>query len=131
MKDFRHIFGIFVLCVFALRALVPTGFMLESAGGKKATLLGLEVVICTGHLTKSVTDDAFNSGKPKPAKHQTNSDMCPYSGLSHVADAAEASKSLETTVRYAEVVYTLTAQVFAATPLPGPLSARGPPSNVI
>ncbi len=128
MHRIRHILGFLAIAAFAVRSLMPAGFMLEVAHGKTTSLLGLEVVICTGHAPNTHTDATHVPSSPQPKKSGTSSDLCPYAAAGTTGNVASAPDTLETTVRYAEVVYALTAQVFAATPLPGPLSARGPPA---
>lgn len=123
----RRWLSLMMLVVFAARCLVPAGFMLQASATGDGSMT---MVICTGQGTETISFDA--NGKPIPPKpsHADNG-LCPYSASGTAALAADAPLALETQVYAAAVTYTLTAQIFRATPKPGATSARGPPSNLV
>lgn len=112
---------------FAVRSLLPVGFMLAAspdAGGMP------QIVICTGHGPQSWVLD--ENGVPHPAKSTAdNKTTCPYAPVGSVAVNHDGPQLLAHTVRYASVVYTITTEIFRATPKPGAQSARGPPVSLI
>ena len=131
MQRIRSIIGLFALAAFALRCLLPMGFMLTPSQGAGDTLLGLKIVICTGHgpVTYGPDRAGLVPAAPKPTSPTASNDLCPFAGQGTLASTISAPAPLETTIRYAEIVYTLTSQLYAATPRPGPTSARGPPTT--
>ncbi len=123
----RRWLSLMMLGVFAARALVPAGFMLDASGSGDGTLT---MVICTGQGTQMISVDA--DGKPIPPKPaQTDKGLCAYSASGTTALAALEPLDLESEVYAAAVTYTLTAQLYRATPKPGATSARGPPSKLV
>ncbi len=113
--------------VFAVRSLLPVGFMLAAApdhGG------GLQIVVCTGHGPQSLVVD--EKGVPHPSKSSADDrTTCPYAPVGAVNVTHDAPQSLSHTVRYAAVAYAITTEIFRATPKPGAQSARGPPPSPI
>lgn len=123
----RNYLILLVGLAFAVRSLLPVGFMLTASpddGGYP------QIVICTGHGPQSwVLDD---KGRPHPAKSSADQmTTCPYAPVGAVAVGHEAPQLLTHAVRYAAVTYALTTNIFRATPKPGTQSARGPPSVLI
>jgi len=73
-----------VLACFAVRALIPIGYMPDVQVGAKGIL---KVVICTSAGAKSIAIDA--QGKPAPSDKQTHHDQtCAFSGLATVTVAS-------------------------------------------
>ena len=123
----RRWLSLMMLVVFAARCLVPAGFMLEASSASDGTLT---MVICTGQGTQMISVDA--DGKPiSPKPAHVDNGLCAYSASGSVALAAFEPLDLTTQVYAAAVTYTLTAQLFRATPKPGATSARGPPSKLV
>lgn len=118
--------NLLICAVFAVRSLLPVGFMLTPSpehGG------GLQIVICTGHGPLNfVLDD---KGVPRPAKSTADKTICPYAPVGATTVDHDAPHLLAHTVRYASVAYAITTEIFRATPKPGAQSARGPPSRLI
>lgn len=132
MYQIRSIIGFIVVAAFAVRCLVPMGFMLTHSADADHTVLGLKIVICTSHgpMTKSVGEEPGTlPGAPKHKTPQASHELCPFASQGLIADSAPVPDPLVATIRYAEIVYALTSQIYAATPRPGPTSARGPPSS--
>lgn len=73
-----------LLGVFALRALVPVGYMPDFGSLAEGTL---EVVICTGVGSKTIVLD--DAGKPVPSKHTGKVDHpCAFTGMAAAAAPA-------------------------------------------
>ncbi len=119
--------NLLIAVVFAVRSLVPVGFMLAASpdhGGR------LSIVICTGHGPQSLILD--DKGVPVPAKAPAaDKAQCPYAPAGAVAAGDEAPLLLAQTVRYAAVAYRITSELYRATPRAGAQSARGPPTLLI
>jgi hypothetical protein len=123
----RRWLSLMMLVVFAARALVPAGFMLEASAAGDGTMT---IVICTGQGTQIISLDA--DGKPIPPKPaHADTSLCPYSASGTTALASDEPLELETQVYAAAVTYTLAAQISRVTPKPGASSARGPPSELV
>jgi hypothetical protein len=123
----RHYLNLLVGLAFAIRSLLPVGFMLAVApddGGMP------QIVICTGHgLQTWVLDE---KGVPHPSKSDADKkSTCPYAPVGAVALDHEAPHLLVHTVRYASITYAIATAIFRATPRAGSHSARGPPSALI
>jgi hypothetical protein len=118
---------VILLLVLAMRALLPTGFMVQPANAGDGSF---EIVICTSAGQQVMKVDA--DGAPLPAKtHHTDHGLCAFAAAGAVAVAAEAPPALVRTAVYAAATYTLAVALFAETPKPGATSARGPPSSLI
>jgi hypothetical protein len=112
---------------FAVRSLLPVGFMLAVPHQHAASV---EIVICTGHGPMSVAPE--NESAPAPTKAPAvDKDICPYSAAGTLALDQAAPHLLAHTVRYASISYRITTEIFHATPKPGAVSARGPPTRLI
>lgn len=119
----RRVLLIALMVTFAVRSLLPAGFMLQPVEAHGLA----EIVICTGTGLGKITLDA--NGKPVPVQPDgTASDKCPFALAGSPLIAASQAPSLPTTVRYAAVAYRVAVDLFAADPKPHELSARGPPS---
>ncbi len=123
----RRYLNLLIGLAFAVRSLLPVGFMLTAspeAGG------ALQIVICTGHGPQSwVLDD---KGVPHPAKTTADEkSTCPYAPVGAVAVDQASPQLLSHTVRYAAIEYAIATEIFRATPKPGAHSARGPPVSLI
>jgi hypothetical protein len=123
----RCYLNLLIVLAFAVRSLLPVGFMLASSPDATG---GLQIVICTGHGPQSwVLDD---KGVPHPAKTTTDEKTtCPYAPVASVAAAQDSPQLLAHTVRYATIAYAITTKIFRETPKPGAHSARGPPVSLI
>ena len=116
-----------LLIVLAMRALLPTGFMLQAANAADGSF---EIVICTSGGTKVVTVDA--DGAPLPAnKHYSDHGLCAFAAAGAAAVVTDGPVALVHAAHYAATTYTLAVALFAETPKPGATSARGPPSSLI
>ena len=122
----RRYLNLLLGLAFAVRSLLPVGFMLAASphdGG------ALQVVICTGHGPERwVLDDR---GIPHPAKTTSDKNACPYAPVGAGAANHAAPHLLAHTVRYAAIAYAITSEIFRATPSPRAQSARGPPASLI
>ena len=123
----RRYFNLLIGLAFAVRSLLPVGFMLAAAPDTGSMP---QIVICTGHGPQTWVLD--EKGVPHPAKttgdKKTN---CPYASGGGVTTAQQPPLLLAHTVRYASVAYAIATEIFRATPKPGAQSARGPPSFLI
>lgn len=119
-----------LLAVLALRSLLPTGYMLQTADAATASGGAIEIVICTGSGPAVLTVDAEGKSVPQKPQH-VEKGVCPFAAAGAAALAAAEPHSLEAEAEYAAVRYTLAAALFAETPKPGATSARGPPSALI
>jgi hypothetical protein len=116
--------NLLLVIAFAVRSLLPVGFMLASTPGDS----GVQIIICTGHGPQSWTLD--ERGVPHPAKSTSDAKSnCPYAPVAAVD--AHAPHLLVHSVRYAAVTYAITSELFRATPKPGAQSARGPLAALI
>lgn len=80
----RHIALWVLLGVFALRALIPVGYMPDFGSLAEGTL---KIVICTGVGSKTIVLDA--AGKPVPSKHTDNAEhRCAFAGMAAAATPA-------------------------------------------
>jgi hypothetical protein len=123
----RSWLNLLMAIAFAVRSLLPVGFMLAASPEHDGRL---SVVICTGHGPQSLTLD--DKGVPVPAKAPASDNaQCPYAPVGAVAVDHDAPHLLAHTVRYAAVAYRITSELFRATPRPGAQSARGPPTLLI
>jgi hypothetical protein len=122
----RHLLFLIGLA-FAVRCLVPVGFMLAASpvpGGMP------EIIICTSHGMQYRSLD--EKGVPHPEKSGADQkSACPYAPVGAASANEDAQHLLTHTVRYASVAYTLATEIFRATPKPGAHSARGPPAHLI
>lgn len=117
----RRALLIVLMATFAVRSLLPVGFMLQSVDGY------FEVAICTESGLQRIILDA--NGEQVPVQPDGSvSDKCPFALAGSPLIAASQAPSLPTTVRYAAVAYRVAVDLFAADPKPHELSARGPPS---
>jgi len=124
----RAAITIVLLAVLALRSLLPAGYMLQSASAAEG--LGLEIVICASSGARLLAvDDENKPVSPKPQHADTA--LCPYAASGAAAVAAAESKPVVCQVEYAAVTYTLAVALFAETPKPGAVSARGPPLSAL
>ncbi|MBA2125040.1 hypothetical protein DLM45_02210 [Hyphomicrobium methylovorum] len=110
--------------VFAVRCMLPVGFMLAASPVQGA---GIEIIICTGHGLQSMTVADSDSSVPEKSPVSAK-DTCPYTPVGATAPASEALPSLARTVEYVAVAYRIIADHYSATPLPSARSARGPPT---
>jgi len=117
-----------LVCVFALvvNVLIPAGFMLARA----QTSDEITIVICTGNGPQTFVLDS--DGHQIPAKQNQNDDKrCDFAKSGALAFASEAPAELAAVVKYAAVTHRVSREVHRATPKPGAVSARGPPSELI
>jgi hypothetical protein len=90
---------VLIALALAIRALVPTGFMVEARGQT------VSVRICDGRLGSAPGRIALApTGKAGSDSHGKADDSCPYTALGHVGDGGT------------DPVPTLPAQAFGATP---------------
>jgi hypothetical protein len=123
----RRLLNLLIGFAFAVRSLLPVGFMLAATPGHAGEL---QIVICTGHGLQSLTLDSKDV--PRPAKSPVSAkDICPYAPVGAVAVDYTTPHLLVRTVSYASLTYRVTRERFRATPRPGAQSARGPPSLLI
>jgi hypothetical protein len=123
----RGLLNLLVGLAFAVRSLLPVGFMLAVQPHDAASV---EIVICTGHgpLNMAMHDE----DAPAPVKAPVaGKNVCPYAAAGTVAVEQAAPAELAQTVRYASISYRIIAEIFHATPRSGALSARGPPTVLI
>jgi hypothetical protein len=114
MPAMRRSFAHLLLALFALRALVPAGYMPDlGALGDGA----LEIVLCTAH------------GGDKPAApHKSPRDDCPFGMALAKSFVAPSAPALPVGAQPAEAI--IAAPVLAVFPLPQvgpPLGSRAPP----
>ena len=122
----RRYLNLLIGLVFAVRSLLPVGFMLAASPDHSGSL---QIVICTGHGLQSLILD--DKGVPEPAKSpMADKTTCPYAPVGAVAVEHDTPHLLSHTVRYASVAYAITSEIFRATPKPGAHFARGPPSSL-
>ncbi len=122
----RRYLNLLIGLVFAVRSLVPVGFMLAPSADHSGSL---QIVICTGHGLQSLVLD--EKGVPQPSKPSAaDKTTCPYAPVGAVTADKGSPHLLSHTVRYAAVAYAITSEIFRATPKPGAQSARGPPTSL-
>jgi hypothetical protein len=122
----RRYLNLLIGLVFAVRSLVPVGFMLAATPGHPDSL---QIVVCTGHGPQSYVLD--EKGAPLPVKSpMADKNVCPYAPVGAATADNDAPHLLSHIVRYASVAYAITSEIFRATPKPGAQSARGPPSSL-
>jgi hypothetical protein len=123
----RRFVNLLVGLVFAVRCLVPVGFMLAATPGHAGEL---QIVICTGHGPQTLTLDS--KGEPRSQKiPDASKGTCPYAPVGAVAVDHAVPHLLVRTVSYASLTYRITRERFRATPTPDGHSARGPPATLI
>ncbi len=113
-----------LLVALFVRAVVPVGFMLVSS---PTDIAGVTVVICSAQGQTAMTLDEDGSATPSGTKASHHS--CPYAA-SALPGVVSPVVQLSSNVEYAAVAYTLSKLRFNLTPLPGAVSARGPPELV-
>lgn len=120
----RTTIAVFMLVALALRSLVPGGFMIAPAEAGDGSV---EIVICTsaGQKTIHVSKDSAPSQSSEQDQDAAQ-DLCPFA-FSGTTTIAEDQAELASTVAYAALTYKLAEALFAETPKPGAVSARGPP----
>lgn len=118
-------FSLLICLAFALRSLLPVGFMLAASPAHGG---GLQIVICTGHGPETRILD--EKGSPRPAQSAADKTTCPYAPVGAVTADHHAPDLLAHTIQYAAIAFAITAEIFHATPKPGALSARGPPTTL-
>lgn len=119
-------FSLLICLAFTLRSLLPVGFMLAASpthGG------GWQIVVCTGHGPETLTLD--EKGTPRPVHSAADKTTCPYAPVGAITADHHAPDPLAHTVQYAAITFAIAAQIFHATPKPGAVSARGPPTALI
>jgi hypothetical protein len=122
----RRYLNLLIGLAFAVRSLVPVGFMLAPSPDHSGSL---QIVICTGHGPQSFVLD--EKGVPQPVKSSSaDKNTCPYAPVGAVTADNNTPHLLSHTVRYAAVAYAITSEIFRATPKPGAQSARGPPTSL-
>lgn len=114
---------ILLIMLFAVRALVPVGFMLQASASDG----GMTIVICTASGPQTLAANSEHSPLQDDSDGDTNG-MCPFANMPAAVHADNAVPSLAVQVRYAAVVYRLTIDLYRATPKPHDLSARGLPT---
>jgi hypothetical protein len=122
----RDLLKFLVGLTFAVRSLLPVGFMLAVAPDHAGSV---SIVICTGHGPQSLALD--HDGAPLQKKSASNNNICPYSSAGAVAINAAAPQLLAQVVRYASITHRITSDIFHRTPTPGATSARGPPATLV
>ncbi|MBS0249479.1 MAG: DUF2946 family protein [Proteobacteria bacterium] len=123
----RRYLNLLIGLAFAVRCLVPVGFMLAASPGADGMP---QIVICTGHGPQNWVLD--EKGVPHPAKTAPDDkNVCPYAAGGATTADRNVPQLLAHTVRYAAVTYAITTEIFRATPKPGAQSARGPPTSLI
>lgn len=123
----RGLLKFLVGLAFAVRSLLPVGFMLAVAPDHPGSVT---IVICTGHGPQSLALD--DDGAPLQKKSSNDStNICPYSSAGAVAIGSAAPQLLAQTVRYASIAHRITSDIFHRTPAPGATSARGPPATLV
>lgn len=118
---------VLLLAVLALRSLLPAGYMVQAAEASEGAL---DIVICTSAGQKLVALGDDGAIPPSKPQHVDNG-LCPFASGAAAALAEAAPHGLASEAEYAAVTYTLAAALFAETPKPGAVSARGPPSALI
>jgi hypothetical protein len=121
----RGLLKFLVGLAFAVRSLLPVGFMLAAAPGHAGSV---SIVICTGHGPQSLA--LGHDGAPLQKKSLSDNSICPYSSAGAIAIGSAAPQLLAHTVRYASITHRITSDIFHATPTPGAASARGPPATL-
>jgi hypothetical protein len=118
----RRLLSTIVVLAFALRSVVPVGFMLAPAAGGDLT-----VVICTGHGPATATltaDGKLAPAKPKPGDHG----LCAYASVGGVALSEPVSAPSALGLEFSELTFKPTHDLIRALPRAGGTSARGPPN---
>jgi hypothetical protein len=118
----RRLLASIVVLAFALRSVVPVGFMLAPAATGELT-----VVICTGHGPAIVTltaDGKLVPAKPKPGDHA----LCAYASVGGVALSEPVAAPSALGLEFADLAFTPTRDLIRVLPRAGATSARGPPS---
>jgi hypothetical protein len=121
----RDLLKFLVGLTFAVRSLLPLGFMLAAAPSQAGSV---SIVICTGHGLQSLALD--HDGTPLQKKSSSDNSICPYSSAGAVAIDSAAPQLLAQTVRYASITHRITSDIFHRTPTSGATSARGPPATL-
>ncbi len=118
----RRLLSVIIVLAFALRSVVPVGFMLAPAASGELT-----VVICTGHgpATATLTSD----GKLAPAKPKAaDRGLCAYASTGGVALSEPVSAPSALSLTFAKLAFAPTHDLVRAFMRGGGTSARGPPS---
>lgn len=123
----RPYITVLLLAVLALRSLLPAGYMVQAGEASEGAL---EIVICTSTGLKHVSVSEDGTAPPPKPQH-IDDGLCPFASGGAAALAQAAPHSLASEAEYAALTYTLAAALFAETPKPGAVSARGPPSALI
>lgn len=119
----RTTIAVFMLVAFALRSLVPSGFMIAPAEAGDGSV---EIVICTSAGQKTIHVSKDSAPSQGSEQDQAAQDLCPFAFTGTIT-IAEDQAELASTVIYAALTYKLAEALFAETPKPGAVSARGPP----
>jgi hypothetical protein len=120
----RNVFLTLAALALALKALLPAGFMVDSAAR------GFPLVICTSQGTTVVHQDGAPADPASKAQHDA---PCAFAG--HGAGAIPPSLTAPVAAAYA--AYVAASPATPASPAPGrglaapPLPARGPPTLTV
>lgn len=122
----RTLIAVFMLIALALRSLVPDGFMIAAANEADGPF---EIIICTSSGHKLLQVAADDDQAPADSK-QDGQTLCHFA-FSGASGLAAAAPDIASTVAYANLTFKLAAALYAKTPTPGAVSARGPPPLLI
>lgn len=111
-----------LLLAFALRALVPVGYMPDLAALSKGTL---QVVICTANGSETVLLDAGGKTHKKTNSHADQ--PCAFSGLHAAALTASVAEPAKPAIEVSRLKFAFEALLPPARAGPA-LGSRGPPT---
>jgi hypothetical protein len=113
-----------LILALTMRGLIAVGYMLAEASTGDG---GMTVIICTEHGPQAL--NISPDGDPLPDKTQPGAaNTCPYAATGYFTFNASAEIALASTVEYGKITFRIARSLFKLTPLPGAVSARGPPS---
>ncbi len=112
-----------LVCCFALRALIPAGFMPDFSAAAEGKL---RVVICSAQGSKTLTIALGDAGSHQPATHH-GQEICPFAAAP-LAGYQAADLPLLTSLAFVSVPSTLPHDDQVVVRRVGPpLGSRGPP----
>jgi hypothetical protein len=117
----RRLLSSLIVLAFALRSVVPVGFMLAPAANGDMTM-----VICTGHGPATIPFTA--DGKVAPAKQKSSTQgLCSYASVGGVTLNAPVAEPAAAEFAFAALAFRPVSDDVRAAMRAGATSARGPP----
>jgi len=115
-----------VLAAFLCRALLPVGFMPEFSKAANGALGGMQMVICSGYMEKTITVSADHD-PAAPHDQAAKKDACPFAVGSGGALPAPILALLPVLLSPANVIMTINDAVSVPHPAQ-PYPSRAPPA---